>query len=376
MWYRLSKSYDENRVKHPLQTSEDELFGVTPFELQQGRRIENWNPNSSLRSASPADDGEPDDVVCESLGLPTFSGRLQKALREAGIGINDIQYLPIRLFQSTGEEIKGFAIANVVTRLEALDRERCVLLGEGAQIDPLTGKPAVTSIGRIALQGAALQEHDVVRLAEFFPPVLVSERFAKLFHEGEFTGAILTPLLVDGVKAPDSYSMLQRRLQRKRRPGAITAPHPDLRLPGDFVEFLQKGLQLKYDPVQAQPGRLLLLDLDELTLGTVNVSLEESPLADSDPNAEKNGYYVVPAVNLVAACEAYSPNGILVWLPNEREFGTWDCDHYVLRVFPGVSWSQIAADPVPYLDAQWDPETVANDYLVPWPRYPFKLHAP
>jgi len=92
--------------------------------------------------------------------------------------------------------IKGYAIVNVVTRIPALDFERCFLLDQNdSVIDPLTGRPDVTGIGKIALKANALKGHDLIRLLEFFPPVLVSQRFAEVFRIGKFTGATLNQLL-------------------------------------------------------------------------------------------------------------------------------------------------------------------------------------
>src|SRR6188768_3200362 len=71
-WFSLVFG-DENRVERPLQTSEDELYGRDYFDLKQGKRISNWNPKSTLRSTSREDDGDPDDILCEHLRIPTLS---------------------------------------------------------------------------------------------------------------------------------------------------------------------------------------------------------------------------------------------------------------------------------------------------------------
>jgi hypothetical protein len=43
--------------------------------------------------------------------------------------------------------------------------------------------------------------------------------------------------------------------------------------------------------------------------------------------------------------------------------------------FPGVSWSDIAADPLPFLNAQWEREVECEE-LEPWERYEFKPGMP
>jgi hypothetical protein len=195
-WFSLVFG-DENRVERPLQTSEDELYGRDYFELKQGKRISNWNPKSALRSSSRKDDGDPDDILCEHLGIPTLSQRFRKALTDAGVGTNDIQFLPLKVFKSTGEEVKGFAVANVITRIAALDHKRSKMIEvDEEEIDPLTGKPNVLSVWTAALHQKQLAGHDMIRLLEFFPPVFVSERFAEVFQRGKFTGATLKPAIV------------------------------------------------------------------------------------------------------------------------------------------------------------------------------------
>lgn len=86
--------------------------------------------------------------------------------------------------------------------------------------------------------------------------------------------------------------------------------------PHDLVTYLKGGKQLKYDADECEPGQIILLPFDELMLGEVYIDSEESPIAENDPHAGEEGYYSVPAVNLVADCEGYDPEGILIWLPD------------------------------------------------------------
>jgi hypothetical protein len=149
-----------------------------------------------------------------------------------------------------------------------------------------------------------------------------------------------------------------------------------MNLPEDLVTFLHANRQLEYDSDQCEAGRITLLSLNQLSLGEVYVDSEESPLAKTDPHVGERGYYAVTAVNLIADCEEYDPEGILIWLPDLELFGTWDCDHWDVRVFPGATWTDIVNDPVKYINAQWEPNEVDNEFLVPWPRYPFKMGRP
>jgi hypothetical protein len=183
-------------VEDPLCPTVEELFGIDSYDLKIGRRIDNWNPQSFLQSSDIEDDGTPDDYL-PGLGLPILSPRFRAALETNRIGIADIQYLPIRVFQSTREEVHGFSVANVLTRVPALNREHSVMLDEDEnEIDPLTNAPVVRGIWRAALNAEPLRGHDVIRLTEFWAPVFVSERFADVFRSGKFTGATLTQVTV------------------------------------------------------------------------------------------------------------------------------------------------------------------------------------
>jgi hypothetical protein len=143
-------------------------------------------------------------------------------------------------------------------------------------------------------------------------------------------------------------------------------------LPPDAVEFLRRGGQLDYDPSLCEPGEVTLKRLEQLELGEVWVGTD----MDGDPNEGQDGYYAIPAVSLIAECEGYDPEFILLWLPNEKLFGAWDNDHWKLDVFHGCSWSDIVAQPEIYLNAQWDPASGVGTPFSPWLHYELKPGMP
>jgi hypothetical protein len=102
-----------------------------------------------------------------------------------------------------------------------------------------------------------------------------------------------------------------------------------------------------------------------------------APFAWDHPHADEYGHYAVPAVNLVRGgpndADAF-PAWLFLWLPNERRYGSYDLDHGDLMVYAAeVTWSQIAADPAPFVRAGdgEDGGPMAIEYFQPWPRYPF-----
>lgn len=127
------------------------------------------------------------------------------------------------------------------------------------------------------------------------------------------------------------------------------ADHP---LPPDAVAFLAEGRSLDYDASATEAGEITLhRDPPAVSLEVVS---GDSDWADHDPRAGDEGHYAVPALDLVATCDDFDPSGILIWLPIEGCFGTWDADHWSITTFPDVTWQDIVDDPATYLDAQWN----------------------
>jgi hypothetical protein len=141
-------------------------------------------------------------------------------------------------------------------------------------------------------------------------------------------------------------------------------------VPDDLQAFLRGRKQLEYQAMDCEPGWIKLLPLSKLRLGEVWINARPTKKAKGDPHAGEDGHYTIPAVNLVADAEDYDPEFILLWLPEEGLYGTWDSDHAELLVFPGVSWADIAADPRRYIAAQWDVPGPGVAF-VPYPKSPY-----
>lgn len=161
-------------------------------------------------------------------------------------------------------------------------------------------------------------------------------------------------------------------------------PEPELNLPPDLLAFLTEGKQLQYDPESCEAGTITLVSLPELKLERFPVETGSLDLYESDPHFPGRNSYLVLGVNLVANCTGgYEPIGLLLWLPVELRYGIWDSSHCGIQVFgPEVTWDEIAAKPIPHLNAGWegiDPESPPMDALVPWPAHPYhtdQVHEP
>jgi hypothetical protein len=149
----------------------------------------------------------------------------------------------------------------------------------------------------------------------------------------------------------------------------------ELDLPADLIAFLRSG-----SPPALNAGHYETVTLfapEELRVETLEVTPNMAPFASDHPHADGYGHYAVPAINLVRGDPRPGldfPAWLLLWLPVERRYGSYDLDHGDLYVFPvDASWSQIMADPLAFIRASdgLSDGPVPVEHLEPWHRYPW-----
>jgi hypothetical protein len=113
-------------------------------------------------------------------------------------------------------------------------------------------------------------------------------------------------------------------------------------IPSDLREFLSKRKNLE---IRFEPGG----EIDRVTLNPVD-DLIERPFAFMTPSPRNCGGQEckLQGVDLVKDCPHYSPDGILIWFPVLASFGSWDCDHHTILIFPGIAWSDVIRNPSPF----------------------------
>jgi len=119
----------------------------------------------------------------------------------------------------------------------------------------------------------------------------------------------------------------------------------NMNLPEDLAEFLKSKSELNYNHKSVEPEFVGIIDFEKLELGKVWIEGETSG----------KSYYEIPAINLTDKCEYFAPKFILLYLPNEKNYGTWDSDHWKLYVFPNINWTDIAKNPAEFINQQWNP---------------------
>lgn len=182
-WY-LAVSCD-NTVPNPLIVDMADL-GIAPERLDAGKQVEDWTAFAWMRASRPENDGTPDDVLQNHLGLPVYSARLRNALERAGI--RGVQYLPVKVLRPAGEIIDGYCIANIVERRAALDfaRSDYDVFPDDYFLPERRGK--VRGIRRVTLRAEKLEGCEIFKLDEFAPSIYMSESFKTTFEAGGFTG--------------------------------------------------------------------------------------------------------------------------------------------------------------------------------------------
>ena len=194
--------------------------------------------------------------------------------------------------------------------------------------------------------------------------------------DGKWTGT--TPVMSDAFGPiwpegpPKGWPTMVAMPRQTKKAEPAKADAKELCLPRDLVAFLTAGKRLKYNTTTSEVGPIVLKPLDHLRLSEFEASTDDTPAHESDPNRGKPGHYLIRAVDIVAECDAYGPDGILAWLPDYRCFGQWDSDHQRVIVFPKTTWSEIVAKPARYLDAQWGDFEDFGRYIEPWTHGTFK----
>jgi hypothetical protein len=175
-----------NTVKKPFVSDLDDLKGFEDWQFDQGKHIENWNPEAWIRCTDRAWNGDPDDVLQTHLGVPIFSPRLQRIVEQERF--SGIQFLPIHVLRLDASEITGFAIANILNAPSAMDLENSEYQRfEQDYFDP-ADRGKIAAVYEMVLKRTALAGYDIVRPKEFLVAQYASERFRAAFEAGGCTG--------------------------------------------------------------------------------------------------------------------------------------------------------------------------------------------
>jgi hypothetical protein len=161
------------------------LGSFEDWQLREGKEVLGW-PDDAWIKADPRADGDPDDVLQTHLGVPIYSARLRNALAKSGI--SGIQYLRLKVLRVSGAELPGFAIANIINRIAALDLDRSAFTTYADDYFLPQRRGDIFSLRKPVLRAGTLDGVDVFRLQEYLVAEFVSERFVLAFRSAGCTG--------------------------------------------------------------------------------------------------------------------------------------------------------------------------------------------
>ena len=136
-------------------------------------------------------------------------------------------------------------------------------------------------------------------------------------------------------------------------------------IPDDLREFLDNPGNRKFRCHRGEIREATFFAPDELSSRVFDVCTSDFALNERwerDPQLK----FEFPGVDLIKSCNSYPPEGILIWFPSLGLYGSWDCDHHSIMVFPGASWTELCRELGSYINAPWNPDWVEHRYLRPW----------
>lgn len=142
-------------------------------------------------------------------------------------------------------------------------------------------------------------------------------------------------------------------------------------IPPALLDFLneQGGRMIEFDrsrQPQMEVSRCSFLRPEDLRVRTFEIETLEFYLNHNEPGENPRLCYPVEGIDLIGECDNYDAAGILVYFPCLGEFGSWDCDHRIIEVFPGKEWPRIEQALAAHVNAQWDPHLAEIALLRPW----------
>jgi hypothetical protein len=187
-WYKVIQGYDA--PEQPFVSDSDDLRGWEDWQFRQGKPIEGWDSGAWIKCTKEETNGVPDDCLWNHLALPILSSQMQRALNQAEI--HGIQYLPIHVFRPDGTEYFGYAIANILNTVQALDTNRSdfSVFPEDYFLAERRGR--VSGIRKAVLGKDCLNGFHIIRLEEFKVAVFVSQHFVDIYKQNKLTGYSFT----------------------------------------------------------------------------------------------------------------------------------------------------------------------------------------
>lgn len=175
---------DENCKKKDIicfsEENYQEKYRVKQYDLNKGTYLNSWNNN--FRFYYNSKQGYiPTDLLGNNLGWLIISQKFQLILKN--IGIQNVQYLPIRIVNiSTNEILEGFSVINVVCLTDAINLANSLY----TEIE-VSGIKVLSAI-KYALNEKKLNGLHIVRLQNSRFATFISETVKNELERNKITG--------------------------------------------------------------------------------------------------------------------------------------------------------------------------------------------
>lgn len=173
--------YDYNGGDDVICCYARDLCGIDQYDVMRGDKIDDWG-NRIVFDCDLSSGGRLTDYLCNDLAWFVVSPKFRRALEENGI--TGLQYLPINVVDATdGRTLTGYAVANVVDVVDALDLQHSKYVDEFDEDGTL-----YRFIHVYAIRSEQLHGRDVFRLKGELPCIFVSDKFRRVVKKNGITG--------------------------------------------------------------------------------------------------------------------------------------------------------------------------------------------
>ena len=143
------------------------------------------------------------------------------------------------------------------------------------------------------------------------------------------------------------------------------------RLPKDLVAYLadNAGKKIEFSKARIFSAEVREIEFrapSEIELTKFHINTWEYYHNHGEEGEDPDHEYEFEACSLLKTAKHYDPDGILVYIPFLREFGTIDTDHALAYTFPYCGWGTIELNLAEFVNCGWYPGEVDMQLFRPW----------
>ena len=185
LWFEINPRPGKS-IRTNFEADAWNLEGHRDVDFERGKPIENWLGEGWFAASMKDLEGPIEDVLRTSNLLPVFSERCKRELEAHQI--SELQYLPVRIFDSAGRLLAHYYLVNILNNLPALDEKLSIVKRTGIKKRDGTFHDWIGSIENTTLRLPVIRDRNIFRLTDYEGPIFVSRRFREIFEKAGLTG--------------------------------------------------------------------------------------------------------------------------------------------------------------------------------------------